>query len=326
MGCELNKKEFVQNIVQAKDIVQDEVSVFSPTNIALIKYWGKRNDELNLPVTSSLSITLNIGTQTKIVLADSDRLFLNGSEVCEDELFYKRTFSFLNLFRSPHTFFQVHTKNDMPTSAGIASSASGFSALTLALNELYGWNLSRRELSMLARLGSGSSSRSLFSGFVEWYRGDRDDGLDSFAQAFSDNFTNLSVGLWIVDAGKKPISSRDAMKQTMQSSTLYKAWPEVVDKDLAELKKAIGAEDFTLLGSISERNSLAMHATMLASSPPICYYLPESIQAMQHIWNLRRSGLEVYFTMDAGPNLKLLFLKKDRQRLQQNLTFPLTTL
>lgn len=316
----MNKQEFVHHIIGKTSLKQQESSQFSPTNIALIKYWGKRNSELNLPITSSLSLTLPLGTHTRLIVSDTDdKVFLNDQQLSQDSTFYKRLFAYIDLFRTPGTYFHVHTKNDIPTAAGLASSASGFSALILALNELYDWNLTKKELSMLARLGSGSSSRSLFNGFVQWHKGSQDSGLDSFAEALDATWPDLRMGLWVLQAASKPICSRNAMQKTIETSHLFRAWPDQVAHDLERIKEAIVSKDFSLLGKISEHNALSMHATMLASQPAVCYFLPETISAMQKVWQLRKSGLEVYFTMDAGPNLKLLYLEKDEKELQNHI-------
>lgn len=287
-------------------------SQFAPANIALIKYWGKRQSELNLPVTSSLSISLPLGTRTTLTLtSDKDHVVLNGQEQAPGSTFYTRTIAFCNRFRPLNTFFHVDTVNDIPTSAGLASSSSGFAALVLALNELFEWNLDKKALSILARQGSGSACRSLFTGFVEWHRGEQDDGQDCYAERLDARMEDLCLGLWMISEKEKPIDSRRAMNLTVATSPLYSAWPAIVSEDLKRLKEAIFANDFLTLGQVAEQNALAMHATMMAAKPPILYWLDESVAAMHKIWKWRKEGLNLFFTMDAGPNLKLLFQKKD---------------
>jgi diphosphomevalonate decarboxylase len=316
----LNKKETVQALIGTKNYEpKNSASSFAPVNIALVKYWGKRNSELNLPVTSSLSLSLPLGTHTSLKAHSKDLLFLNGKQVDLQTSFAKKLFDFVDLFRDKKTTLFIETKNDIPTGAGLASSASGFAALTLALNDFFSLQLSPKELSILARLGSGSASRSLFSGFVQWHKGVRDDGLDSYAEPLDARWDDLSIGLWIISDKTKPIDSRQAMQNTVESSPLYKAWPDTVSHDLSVMKEAIKTHNFSLLGRTAEQNALTMHATMLAAYPSIVYFLPESIEAMQKIWQLRKDGLEVYFTMDAGPNIKLLFLEKDRKTLESQL-------
>ena len=290
---------------------------FAPTNIALCKYWGKRDTELNLPVTSSLSISLpDKGSMTHLIIHDQPRdiIILNQEELANDSPFVNRLSQFLDLFRPEKIWHvKVDIKMNIPVAAGLASSASGFASLTLALNDLFGWELSLRSLSLLARLGSGSAARSLWLGFVEWHAGIQSDGMDSFAEPLPIEWHELCVGILSVSEKEKQISSRDAMQRTVNSSIFYQNWPKKVLQDMAILKQSLQVKNFPLLGGTAESNALAMHATMLSSWPPICYFLPETIEIMHKVWALRRAGLEIYFTEDAGPNLKLLFLERDKK-------------
>jgi diphosphomevalonate decarboxylase len=289
-------------------------TAFAPANIALCKYWGKRDAELNLPTAPSLSISLGkLGSEVTLTPCEGhDRYTLNGRLLLPECVFARRASAFFDLFRPHKAFFlEVVARNTIPTAAGLASSASGFAALTLALNDLLGWKLDRRKLSIIARLGSGSACRSLFEGFVEWRAGKMADGMDSFAEPLPARWPDLRVGLVVISQQEKPIGSRDAMARTRETSPLYAAWPATVERDYAALKEAIQRRDFTRLGEVAEGNALAMHATMLAARPAIVYCLPESLEAMQAVRALRADGCEVYFTMDAGPNLKLLFRKPD---------------
>jgi len=210
----------------------------------------------------------------------------------------------------------IDIQMNIPVAAGLASSACGFASLVLALNDLYAWQLSENDLSILARLGSGSASRSLWNGFVEWHVGRQTDGMDSYAAPLSYTWQSLCVGVLTLCNQEKNISSRDAMRQTVASSLLYQSWPAKVANDMTAIKQALVEENFELLGETAESNALAMHATMLSSWPPICYSLPETLAAMHKVWDLRKQGLAVYFTQDAGPNLKLLFDVKDMAAIE----------
>ncbi|MCO5044538.1 MAG: diphosphomevalonate decarboxylase [Verrucomicrobia bacterium] len=286
-------------------------SAFAPSNIALCKYWGKRNEELNLPITPSLSISLGkLGTTTSVCLSPEPRdiVTLNNREMPATTKFAKALATFLDLFRpSPTVFFRVDTQNTVPTAAGMASSASGFAALVLALDDLFGWALSTKNLSILARLGSGSACRSVLRGFVEWNAGADEDGLDSYAEQVKGTWPDLRLGVLRLSELEKEISSRQAMKCTRLTSSLYEAWPIKVSHDIALIKESIETRDFELLGRTAESNALAMHATGLAAWPPVLFWLPESVATMRKIWALRKEGLPLYFTMDAGPNIKMLF-------------------
>ena len=313
------KKSDVVNTIFHNDIPhipqREKGLAFAPTNIALCKYWGKRDTELHLPVTSSLSIALpDKGTMTTLRLHDQpiDHVVVNDQALSPESAFVKRLVEFLDLFRPEKKWYvQIDIHINIPIAAGLASSASGFASLVLALNNLFGWELSHHSLSILARLGSGSAARSFWLGFVEWHAGVQPDGMDSYAEPLDIEWPQLCVGLLTIDASEKIISSREAMQHTVNSSVLYGNWPKKVIQDLAIIKQALKVKNFPLLGGTAESNALTMHATMLSSWPPICYFLPETIAAMHRIWALRRDKLELYFTEDAGPNLKLLFLKED---------------
>ena len=316
----VTRKDIVDQVLRGRKIsVAAEATAYAPANIALCKYWGKRNDELNLPVTSSLSVSLGkLGSKARFAIGgDRDAVSLNGQPVDPSLPFARRLFAFLDLFRpAPDAHFQVHAENTIPTAAGFASSASGFAAVVLALNKLFGWQLDQRSLSILARLGSGSASRSVYDGFVEWHAGTAENGMDSFAEPLTDTWPAFRMGLLVVSSMEKPIGSRAAMKHTVETSPLYASWPGKVATDLADIKAAIRAKDFDRLGRTAESNAMTMHATMIAAWPPVIYWLAESITEMRRVASLRHKGVPVYLTMDAGPNIKLLFLDKDTEAVQ----------
>lgn len=320
------KKSDVVNFIFHQNIPQqpkrEKGLAFAPTNIALCKYWGKRDAELNLPMNSSISIALpDKGSLTSVAVHDQpkDIIILDGKALNADSQFVTRTVRFLDLFRPEKKWFlYIDIKMNIPVAAGLASSACGYAALVSALQELFDWNLSKRELSILARLGSGSAARSLWNGFVEWHAGVQADGMDSFAEPLPFEWSDLTVGILPISYKEKPIPSRDAMQRTVTTSLLYANWPKKVLQDSIILKQSLNSKKFSLFGGASESNALNMHATMLSSWPPVCYFLPETIASMHKIWELRAGGLEVYFTEDAGPNLKLLLLEKDREKIKEH--------
>lgn len=320
----MTKQEFVKKLLaeQNQHPQKDQGQAFAPSNIALIKYWGKRDNDLNLPMTSSLSIALGdkgASTSIKVIDRAHDRIFLNEEEITSTSNFYQRTKDFLDLLRpNPKVYYEINTKMNLPLAAGLASSACGIAALVKAMQDLYQWQLPDTLLSIICRIGSGSSCRSLWQGFVEWHRGDYDDGLDSYAEPLPYTFPSLCIGLLIIDNQEKALSSRDAMIITTQSSILYESWEKQVAHDLRLMKHALEQQDFDLLGKTAEHNALSMHATMLSSLPAICYSTPETIKAMQKVWDLRQQGLALYFTQDAGPNLKLLFEQKDLEAVKKH--------
>jgi diphosphomevalonate decarboxylase len=285
----------------------------APANIALCKYWGKRDEDLKLPLTGSLSISLgSLGTRTTLTPSSTDLFLLNGCEQDPEQAATQRLFSFLDLFRDPDTSLRVESANSIPMAAGLASSASGFAALVLALNDLYQWHLPKNQLSILARLGSGSASRSLEHGFVEWFPGEVEDGSDSFAERLNTEWPEFRIGILTLSASKKSVGSSEGMKRTRETSTLFQSWPAEVGRALPRIREAIHQKDFPTLGAAAEQNALSMHATMIGSWPPILYWRPETVHTLHQVHALRTEGIEVYATLDAGPNVKLLFLENDQ--------------
>lgn len=280
------------------------------TNIALIKYWGKRDAQLFLPETSSLSLTLDaLYTETRVEFnpAGHDAFYLDGVKQSPEAS--QRVYDFIDLFRqaSGQTGgVRVDSVNHVPTAAGLASSASAFAALACACNDLFEMGLTARDLSTYARRGSGSASRSLFGGFVLWHRGEGRDSSSSYAQPLSTGPLDIGMLVVVVDGGSKKISSREGMDHTRKTSSFYPLWPDIVVEDLAGMMEAIEAKDFISLGEIAEHNAMTMHATMLASKPPFCYLQGGSIQAIDLVHRLRQEGIDCYYTMDAGPNVKVI--------------------
>lgn len=321
----MDKQSTVNHILKniSYNAICDEAYAFAPTNLALCKYWGKRDFELNLPVTSSLSITLeNKGAFTSIKYAPpkskQDIYIVNGIKINSTIQFAINLQKFLNLFRpNSNTYYQITTDLNIPIAAGLASSACGFAALTQALNNFYNWRLDKQNLSVLARLGSGSACRSFWKGFVEWQVGSESNGMDSFAKPFEYVWPDLRIGILNLSSSSKSVSSREAMEITKQTSPLYSMWPEQVAIDLENLKLSIIEKDFDLFGRTAEANATMMHEMILTSTPSIQYSLPETYVAIEQIYKLRRAGAQVFFTQDAGPNLCLLFLAQDQNCIEE---------
>ncbi|MBY5033486.1 diphosphomevalonate decarboxylase [Streptococcus gallolyticus] len=289
------------------------------TNIALIKYWGKRDKELFLPMNSSLSLTLDaFYTDTKVVFDDeltADSFYLNGTLQSEKEI--SKISRFLDLFREyigESKFARVESLNFVPTAAGLASSASAFAALALATATALGLEMSPEELSTFARRGSGSSTRSLFGGFVEWDKGTCSE--DSMAHPVDDASWDIGMIILAVNTGQKKIASRVGMDHTVETSPFYQAWVETAGIDLEAIKKAIAARDFETVGQITEHNGMKMHATTLSANPPFTYFSAQSLEAQEAVRTIREeTGIPAYMTMDAGPNVKVLCRQSDMEAL-----------
>jgi diphosphomevalonate decarboxylase len=283
------------------------------TNIALVKYWGKRDAALNLPAVGSLSLTLEgLSTRTSVVFDGklaADELVLNGAPA--DARATGRVARFLDLVRARAGIGEharVESANDFPTAAGLASSASAFAALAVAATRAAGLALSDRELSILARRGSGSAARSIFGGFVEMHRGRRSDGEDSFAEPIVDGAAAWDVRMVIAatTSGPKQTLSTDGMGHTAETSPYYDAWVRLNDGDLQTAREAIARRDLEALGAVTEASCLAMHASALAARPAVVYFHGATIEGYRLILELRRRGIPAWFTCDAGPHVKAL--------------------
>lgn len=298
-------------------------------NIALIKYWGKRDEQLILPYSSSLSLTLGgFSTKTSVHFDDSledDSVCLNNTELSGDLLQSNeraRIVKMLDMVRKMagiESHARVVSKNTVPTAAGLASSASGFAALASAASYAAGLRLNARELSILARKGSGSACRSIYGGLVLWNAGTSSE--TSYAEPIeSPKDLNLAMVAVVLNASKKKISSRAAMRQTVETSPLYKSWIESCKDDITTALQAIKNCDLEALGEVSERNALGMHAAMRAANPSVDYLTQESHAVLRVVHQMRGDGWPVWATMDAGPNVKVLTSAEQVLRVKNELS------
>jgi diphosphomevalonate decarboxylase len=291
----------------------------APANIAFIKYWGKVNEKLRLPANSSISMNLSGAfTVTSVEFNDAlkkDSFVLNNIEASSLETL--RVTEHLNRIRTLakiKSCARVISKNNFPKSSGIASSASGFAALTLAASKAIGLNLSEKDLSILARLGSGSACRSIPDGFVEWRKGENSD--TSYAHSiYPKDYWDIEDIIVIVGSKGKKLSSSEG-HALVESSPFYNKRIIDIPKKVKDLKKSLREKDFTKFGEIVEEEAINMHAVMMTSSPPLFYWQPETISIILSIIELRNQGLEAYFTIDAGPNVHIIIQRKDLKKLK----------
>lgn len=278
-------------------------------NIAFIKYWGNRDDSLRLPQNGSISMNLaELSTRTMVTFDPSlprDIFDLNSTRQSGESL--QRVTRHLNIIRglrgvSVHA--HIMSENNFPSDAGIASSASAFAALTLASINALGIEMNEKDLSRLARRGSGSACRSIPGGFVEWYRGNTD--IDSFAVSIADpGYWDLVDCIAIVDTGHKRTGS--SLGHTLaKSSPLQEARVLDTDRRIDICKQAIRARDFTALAEVIELDSNLLHSIMMTSRPPLYYWLPPTLEIMYAVQNWRKTGTPAAFTIDAGPNVHVI--------------------
>ena len=276
-------------------------------NIALVKYWGKRETGLNLPAAGSLSLTLDVlKTVTEVSPIDgpSDTLVLDG--VPQSGRALERVSRFADLVRARvgrDTRLAIRSTNAFPTAAGLASSASAFAALAVGVAEALGLEATPAELSVLARQGSGSAARSIFGGYVRMHAGQAPDGHDAFAEPLSDIDLPLHAVIAVAAAGPKSIGSTEGMERTRDTSPFYDAWIAQVDRDLAACQDALRNRDLERLATIVEGNCLAMHANAMAARPGIIYFRAATLWAIEQVRALRKRGIPVFFTIDAGPHV-----------------------
>lgn len=286
-------------------------------NIALAKYWGKRDRPLNLPAAGSLSITLDSLTTTTEVIFDptlpADELILNGHHAPAEQA---RVSSFLDIVRQQAAVnapARVRSDNNFPTAAGLASSASGFAALAVAATSAAGLALTPTQLSELSRRGSGSAARSIFGGFVAMDAGQLTDGTDAVARqvAPADHWP-LTVVIAVTSRSAKQVGSGPGMEATRLTSPYYDAWVTTAEQDARTAETAVRNKDFAALAAVAEGSCLAMHAVMLSSRPGLIYLSGATVDCLHRIRNLRENdNRSVFFTVDAGPQVKAVCLPED---------------
>ena len=287
-------------------------------NIALIKYWGKRNSELNLPAVGSISITLADLHTTMGVSFDesleSDVLVVNGAS--SDRMLPRVSRCLDAVVGAARTRAMVTSDSNFPIAAGLASSASAFAALVVAADAAAGTGHDQERLASLAGQASGSAARSLFGGFVELKN--VDEGIRVVQLSGAGDWP-LSVIIAITESGPKSVSSTVAMETSRETSPFYDRWVEQQDADLDEARTAIADRDFNRLGAVAEHSCLKMHSVMWGSRPPMVFWNATTLACMEKVRELQSDGVGVFFTIDAGPQLKAICEPADAARVRQSL-------
>jgi diphosphomevalonate decarboxylase len=298
-----------------------ESTAVSHPNIALAKYWGKLEGGGNYPAVPSLSVTLaGMSTRTRVRFdgaLTADEIVLNGAVA--DQVTHARAITLLDRVRAAgdeKRRARVESVNDFPTASGLASSASGFAALALAATHAaqLDWSLTR--VSDLARQSSASAARSLFGGFVELDAGGA-GGVLGARPVVGPEHLDLAVLVCVTTEEKKSVGSTDGMTLTARVSPYYAAWLEEAPRLCAAVRTALLGRDFVALGELAERSALAMHACALAAG--IAYVRGATLLAMREVQALRTEGIAAFFTIDAGPHLKVLVSSKDEAKVSERL-------
>jgi diphosphomevalonate decarboxylase len=266
-------------------------------NIALIKYWGKQPGPNNLPATPSLSITLDtLTTTTTVATSDADLISLDGERVEDPKILAS-----LAMLREDYEIppLEISSGNNFPTAAGLASSASGFAALITAIDGECNLEMNDDQRSEYARRASGSAARSIYGGFVGL------NGPDWTARPLLEpDEWPLGVVIAITDERRKSVSSSSGMAASAATSPYYEAWVKTTAEDYAAALRAVEDRDFARLAELGEQSCLKMHGVMQSSDPTMLYWQGATVSCMHAVMEMRRSGIDVFFTIDAGPQLK----------------------
>jgi len=305
-----------------------KVTAKANANIALTKYWGKKDAALKTPWNSSTSVTLEGLETTTTVDFDKqytkDIFILDGKEYEETTDEYKEVKEQLDIIRKKAKIelkAKVMSKNDFPTAAGFASSASGLAALTFAASKAAGLNLSIQELSKISRMGSGSASRSLIDGFAIWHRGSQADGEDSFAEQIApiDHWPEFRILGCVTSKKAKKVKSRAGMAQSVKNSPIFETWYTTAEKDAQAMVALVKEKKFEELGLLAQKNCILMHACAMTTTPPIIYWTDGTMQVIHRVMELQDEGMKAYFTIDGGPQVKVICLEKDVPKLKEEL-------
>src|SRR3989338_6184693 len=328
---------------------RSKATAVAPSNIAFTKYWGRKNEKLRIPENASISMCLsNLLTTTTVEFSpnyEEDKISLSlfpvipdpiGNPVLDsrpsvmssgsndfrgnDKEEDKRAVTHLNRIRKLagiNLRAKVVSQNNFPSSTGLSSSASGFAALTVAAAAAAGLKLSEKQLSILARQGSGSACRSIPSGFVEWIDGSTNE--TSYAkQIFPKNYWKIADVVTVISSHKKEVSTSTG-QQTTASSPFMKTRLAHMKQKNAQVKKLIKEKNFTKFGELIETEALELHSIMITQNPPLIYLEPNSILLMKLCQKWRAQGLPVYFTLNTGQDIHLIVEQKNISKLKSKL-------
>lgn len=296
-------------------------TAIAPSNIAFIKYWGRKDEALRLPENGSLSMNLSeLRTTTTVEFSSAytvDFIEINGiqepTEGSRAIVHLDRVRALANI----HDFARVVTKNNFPTGTGLSSSASGFAALTVAACGAAGVSLSEKELSILARQGSGSACRSIPDGFVEWMDGDTSD--TSYAVSlYPPEYWDIVDVVAVVSEGRKDVPTSAGQKR-VETSPFFPVRKAHMKEKLAHAKEFLAEKNFSALGELMEAEALEMHAVMLTSQPSLIYWTTGTLTIMKLTKKWRSEGLPVYFTINTGQDIHLMCEQKNADALVQKL-------
>ena len=301
-----------------------KVTIQSSTDIALVKYWGKKDEILRLPENGSVSMVLS-GTDTVTTVEfqpnlNEDEITIEGKKLRNSDAEAARVVKHLDRIRAladVNTYAKVVSKNTFPKGTGLSSSGSGMSALTFAATKAIGLEMTERELSILSRQASGTACRSSCGGFVEWKDGDTSE--TSYSETiFPASHWDLRSVVAVVDEGMKKISSTEG-HTTAQSSKFFAVRQKEIAQKIQDVKKALAEKNFPVLGDLIEKECLEFHSILLTSHPPLITWYPGTLQVMHAVQALREDGIEAYFTINTGFNVHVITLPEFQDEVEKRL-------
>jgi diphosphomevalonate decarboxylase len=307
-------------------------SAIAHSNIAFIKFWGRApqfNPALNIPLNDTVSMTklgsspdMRLQTHTTIEFSSlygEDMAYFEGVKLAGRAIErVLRVVAPLRRMAGSRERFMMKSQNDFPTQAGLASSAAGFAALTLATSAALGLDLTKEELTTYARLGSGSAARSIHGGFVYWHKGR--SHKTSFAEPIcGPNDFDINAVIAIINDGKKEVTS-DLGQGRARTSVFNSIRITTSQRQARAMRKAILDDDLAKVGTMAEDNCRMMHAVMMTSEPPLFYWDPATLRVIKAVLKARaEDALECYFTIDAGPNVHCLCRPEDAPEVKKML-------
>ncbi len=297
-----------------------KITAVAPSNIAFVKYWGRKDEVLRLPENGSISMNLStLLTTTTVEFGDfeNDHVSFNGKI---EELENNRAIKHIDRIRklaNLHKKVKIITENNFPTGTGLSSSASGFAALTLAASSAAGLKLSKKELSILARQGSGSACRSIPDGFVEWKDGDTSE--ESYAESiFPPDYFQIADVIAVVSTERKFLATSEGQKSA-RSGIFFEKRLEGIPEKINNVKRLIEERNFSEFGDLVEREALEFHSILFTSNPPLFYWTPGTVAVMKYVQSLRRDGLECYFTINTGQDVHVICKQEDAEKVAEKL-------
>lgn len=299
-----------------------KTTIKASSDIALVKYWGKKDEVLRLPENGSVSLILaGLDTVTTVEFNDKlihDEVIIQGESEEGEAGRVSKHLDRIRKLAGIEIFAKVVSQNTFPKGTGLSSSGSGFAALTIAACKAIGLDLNEKEMSILARQGSGTACRCVCGGIVEWKDGEASD--TSYSQTIfpADHFDIRDV-VAVVDEGKKITSSTQG-HTTAGTSLFIRERQRLIVAKIESVKSAIATKDFNLLGELVEAEALEFHSILLTSQPPMIAWYPGTVEVMLAVQTMRRDGIRAYFTINTGFNVHVLTLPEFEDSVKDKLS------